>query len=486
MANVNQLRSELVLLNDQIDRLHKDERGNLREFTPAEQKRFDGLLAERTKLDEELQKHEEILHAASNPSQVVEPGSDSARDRWGANVKHRSAGKAWQVRDGAAGDEVRGRAVDALEHLGASDDSIERALGAMLDQARHPEEQNELARRIAVCSSPDYARAFAKLACDPVSGHNSWTGPERAAWDQMLEVRAALKSGATTGSYMVPTHLDPTIILTNSGTSNVIRQMSRVVQLPVGNTWHGVSSDGVTASFDAELAEVSDDSPTLANPSIPVQKAQALVQFSIEAAEDIANLQSEVLMLFNDAKDRLEETKFAVGAGSGSNEPKGVFTTISATTASRVVSTTAAAIGTPDLKAVYRAVPARYRRVSKWLTNPLYSLAVKDLGTAVSASYSGDLREPAASRWYDLPVVESDDSPTTQTTTALDPEILLGDWSKFVVVDRLGAQAELIPFLFNTANNLPDGRRAVYFHWRTGSDVVDTNAFRLLCDKTTA
>jgi HK97 family phage major capsid protein len=355
----------------------------------------------------------------------------------------------------------------------------------MLEQARHPQEQNELARRIAVCSNPDYARAFAKLAVDPTSGHNSWTGAERAAWDAMLEARAAMAVGSgATGGYMVPTHLDPTIILTNAGTSNVIRSISRQVTLASQTTWHGVSSDGVTASYDAEAAEVSDDSPTLVSPSIDTFQGQAFIRASVQAFDDIANLQSEALRLFADAKDRLEETKFTVGAGS--TEPTGVFTTIAATTASRVTSTTAATIGVVDLKAVYRAVPARHRRVARWLANPLYTLAVKDLGTAVNASFSGDLRDPSASRWYDLPVVESDDAPTTQTTTALDSEILLGDFSQFVIVDRLGATAEFIPHLFHTSNNRPSGERGMYFRFRNGSGVVNTGAFRLLVDKTSA
>ena len=372
------------------------------------------------------------------------------------------------MRDSRDGDEVRGRAVDALVAVDASDEAIQRAYDAMLDQSRHPEEGNELARRIAVGSNPDYARAFAKLAMDPISGHQGWTGAERAAWDAMLEVRAAMAVGSgATGGYAVPTHLDPTIILTNAGSSNVVRDVSRVVSLTHGNVWHGVSSDGVTASFDAEAAEVSDDSPTLANPEVETHGARAFVRGSIEAFQDIPNLQAEISRLFADAKDRLEETKFSTGSGTG--EPTGVFTTIAATTASRVVSTTAAAIGVVDLNAVYRAVPARHRRVSKWLANPVYTLAVKSLGTAVNASYSGDLREPAASAWIDLRVLESDDAPTTQTTTALDPEILLGDFKQFVIADRTGATAEFIPHLFSTANGRPTGERGVFFMWRTGS-----------------
>jgi HK97 family phage major capsid protein len=484
MASVTELRAELKALDAEIMALHHDRNapGGLREFTPKEQTQYDNLHAEREVLAEKIAKHEAIADGAKDPSRsvvAVKPDKRSA-----PNVNYRSAGKAWQVRDDAAGDELRGRAVDALEGIDASDESIRRALDTMIEQSRHVQEKDELARRIAVCSNPDYARAFAKLAVDPTTGHNTWTSAERAAWDKMLEARAAMAIGAgATGGYMVPTHLDPTIILTNNGSSNVIRQISREVTLASQTVWNGISSAGVTASYDSEATEVSDDSPTLANPQITTYQAQAFVRASVQAWDDIANLESEVHRLFADAKDRLEEAKFTVGAGS--TEPTGVFTTIAATTASRVVSTTAATIGVVDLKAVYRAVPARHRRVANWLSNSLYTLTVKDLGTAVSSSYSGDLREPAASRWYDLPVVESDDAPTTQTTTALDAEILLGDFSQFVIVDRLGASAEFIPHLFGGSGR-PTGERGVYFRFRNGSGVTNTNAFRLLVDKTSA
>lgn len=484
MASVDELRAELEALDAEIQALHHDKNGELREFTAPTQKRFDALTAERAELRDNLAQYEAITRGGRDPARSF-PAVRTANEDKRVNVNFRSAGKAWQVRDDADGDELRGRAVDALEGIGASDEAIERALGAMYDQADAPAENNELARRLAVCSSPDYARAFAKLARDPISGHNTWTGAERAAWDAALEARAsmAIDTGAT-GLFAVPTHLDPTVIVTNDGTSNVIRAISREVQLSVGNTWNGISSDGVTASYDDEATEVSDDSPTLAQPSIDAHMARAMVVGSMEVFDDIPNLQSEVLRLFHDAKDRLEETKFTVGSGVG--EPTGVFTTIAATAASRVVSTTAATIGVADLKAVYRAVPARHRRVARWLANTLYTLEVKDLGTAVNASFSGDLRDPAASRWYDLPVIESDDAPTTQTTTALDPEILLGDFSQFVIVDRIGASAEFIPHLFHVGNNLPSGQRGVFFRFRSGSKVVNTNAFRLLVDKTSA
>lgn len=301
------------------------------------------------------------------------------------------------------------------------------------------------------------------------------------------EERAAIAVGTNTqGGYLVPTHLDPTIILTNSGTSNVIRGMSRVVTLTEGNVWRGVSTAGVTASWDAELAEVSDDSPSFTQPTVTLFKAASLVQATVEAFEDAANnLASDVMMMFADAKDRLEGAAHATGSGSG--QPRGIVTALDANTNVEIISTTAATIGEVDIHSVYRQLPVRWRGNGQWLTNPLYSLAVKRLGTAVSSSYSGDLTQPVSSRWLDKPVVESDDMPTTQTTTANDNEIVFGDFSNFVIVDKPGSMSvEFIPHLFNTANNLPDGRRAWYMHWRNGSNSVNDLAFRILQDKTSA
>lgn len=329
-------------------------------------------------------------------------------------------------------------------------------------------------RGIILRSSDVYAEAWAKLV----------TGRE---FTLTTEERTVLGvSTNANGKYLLPTHLDPTIILTNAGTSNVIRGLARVVTLTDGQAaWNGITSAGVTASWDGEVVEVSDDSPTFGQPSIPTVRAQAFVQASISAAEDIANLSSDLLMMFSDARDRLEGAAHATGAGT--TEPKGVFTAVAAVSGSRVVSGTAATIALADLNSVYRGVPVRFRSRATWLANPLYTLAVKALGTAVSASYSGDLRDPVAGRILGAPLVESDDAPTTQTTTALDNEILFGDFSQFVIVDRPGGMAvEYIPHLFNTANNLPDGRRGWYATWRNGSDVTNADAFRLLVDKTTA
>lgn len=329
--------------------------------------------------------------------------------------------------------------------------------------------QNILARQ-----RPEYASGFAKL----VTGRGDLLDPEE---------RAAMAVGTNTaGGHLVPTHLDPSLMLTNAGSTNMMRQNARVVTLTEGNIWNGVTTAGVTASWDAELTEVSDDSPAVAKVSIPLNKPQAFIQASIEAFEDIAGLTSDILMLFADARDRLEGAGHMTGLGS-SNQPKGLFTAINASASLQVVSTTAAVLGEVDIHALYRALPIRWRGQASFVANPLYTLAVKRLGTAVSSSYSGDLTMPVTERWLGRTVLESDDAPTTQTTTALDQEIAFAPLNEYVIVDKPGsASIEFVPLLFNTATNLPDGRRGWYMHWRTGGDMPNIAAGRILCDKTSA
>ena len=333
----------------------------------------------------------------------------------------------------------------------------------------------EWARSLIVRSSDVYESAWGKA----VTGRDyTLTAEERTALSTVTNAN---------GNFLVPTHLDPTVILSNDGSSNAIRAISRVVTLtrPGDTSWQGITSAGVTASFDAQLAEVSDDSPTFSQPSIPVHKAQAFVQASIEAAEDIAGLQTEILMMFADARDRLEGAAHATGTGT--NQPTGIFTALDANTNCEIVSDTAAAIFKEDLDEVYRSVPVRFRGRSSWLMHPIWALEVQNLGSAVSNKFTTDLSQGTATQLYGRPVVESDDAPSTTTTTVRDNRIVFGDFANYVIVDKPGSFAvEYIPQLFNASNNLPDGRRGWYAYWRTGAATTVDTAFRLLQDKTSA
>lgn len=460
--NIDTLRTEIEALDAEIRSLHQTEEGELREFTPDEQTAFDEKIAARASKMALLERHEAIEKAAQMPERTVAPTAPNV-------VTQRDAMEIMSDRSSTP-TQLADAAMRSLEDK----DILPENLAHVRQVLKRHASDRAWAEGVILRSQDVYASAWLKVM----------TGRENALTSEERTVLGV--STNANGKYLLPTHLDPTIILTSALSTNEIRKISRVVTLSDGQpAWNGITSAGVTASWDGEVVEVSDDSPTFGQPSISTVRAQALVQASISATEDIANLGNDVMMMFADAKDRLEGAAHATGAGT--TTPKGVFTAVAAVTASRVVSTTAATIGLVDLNSTYLGVPARYRANAKWVANPLYTVAIKTLGTAVSASYSGDLREPTAGRILGKDVVESDDAPTTQTTTALDQEVLIGDFNQFVIVDRPGGMSvEFIPHLFNTTTNLPDGRRAWYATWRNGSDVTNVDAFRLLVDKTTA
>jgi HK97 family phage major capsid protein len=299
--------------------------------------------------------------------------------------------------------------------------------------------------------------------------------------------RAAMAVGTNTaGGHLVPTHLDPTLILTNSGAKDVVRSMSRVVSLTGGaNKWNGVSTAGSTASWDAELTEVSDDTPAVAPIQIPVHSAKSLIQASIESFEDISGLASDVQMLLADSRIRLEAIAHMTGSGSG--QPTGIFTALDANTNVEISLTTGSTFTRADLAAVANALGDRWTEGSEWLMHPGMLERIAALGTALGANYTTDMTQRPTDQLLGYPVRKSFTAPNTFQTTTIDNLLVFGEFSNFVIVDKPGSTSvEFIPHMFNTSNNLPDGRRAWYMHFRNGSDSVNDLAFRLLQDKTTA
>ena len=55
--------------------------------------------------------------------------------------------------------------------------------------------------------------------------------------------------------------------------------------------------------------------------------------------------------------------------------------------------------------------------------------------------------------------------------------IVLGDFSYYKIIDRIGMSIETIPHLFDVTNNMPTGQRGLYAYWRNGAKVLDANAF---------
>jgi HK97 family phage major capsid protein len=376
-----------------------------------------------------------------------------------------------EVRRDASPAEMRGRVESILESERSLDgDASERVLDLVETHDRGMNSDNKVARHIIATGRPAYRSAFGKL----VTGRPETLTPEES--HAINEVRAATLTGSAGGA-AVPYVIDTTMIDTNAGSVNPMRQLATVKTITTG-TWTGVSSAGVTASWDAEAAEVSDDAPTLVAPTIDAEKGQMFVGGSSEVFDDWAGMEQDIRGMFSVARDNLESDGFTTGTGSG--QPTGIIKALDGT-ASEVAPGTAETFAVGDVYALETALAARHRAGASFMANK----AVYQLVRQFDANGGADMWErigagqPAQLLGYNAYENSSMDGAFDAAATADNFLLLLGDFKKFYIVDRLGMTVEYIPNLFG-ANNRPTGERGLLAHFRTGSGCVDINAFRLL------
>jgi HK97 family phage major capsid protein len=331
-----------------------------------------------------------------------------------------------------------------------------------------------MAHLVVSTSRPEYRSAFAKY----ISGNEALlTNDERRA---VLETRGSTMLLAdANGGYAVPALLDPSVIYTGSGTANPIRQVARIVT-GMDDTWRGVTSAGITASWDSEEIQVSNDGPTLGQATVVSHKASAFVPFSVEIEGDWAGLATEMSELFMEAKDELETTAFATGAGTADN-PYGILTDLFAASGTvGVLPTTDGQFGAVDVRALFGALGPRYRPNSVFMSSIDVQNEVRGLDTAGGLSnQTVSLTEPYSFAVLGRPYYENSGFPAFTGTTGASSILVVGDFRNYVVFDRVGSRVEFVPHLTG-ANGRPTGSRGLYFWWRVGGKTVNTNAFRLL------
>lgn len=226
---------------------------------------------------------------------------------------------------------------------------------------------------------------------------------------------------------------------------------------------------------------MTEGSPTLSNPTITAAMLTAYLTASYEIFED-SGLQSQLPGLIGEAFSYAEQTAFV--SGSGSTAPKGIITAISATAASTVTATTRGSFTTAsavDVFALLAALPSRYENSSTWVANKATFNTIRQMS---STGGSGSLfwtnfndNSLGAQPLLGSPIRQASDfSSATTSGTVL---AVLGDFSQFVIYDRVGTSVEFMQNVVD-GSGLPTGQRGLVAHKRVGSDVTDLNAFRFL------
>jgi HK97 family phage major capsid protein len=418
---------------------------------------YDTLERRRVPLAERAQKLN-LIHAVSKDEKSTEP-AEARRTETPTQVyrnKRDPFDDMEAVRTNMLrGSEMRERAQDAIEWVSRSGwvdfphDHAERA-------TQLATQSKGIARHILLTGTQDYYESFRSYLADP----------------EGLAQRATTVGTGSLG-YMLPFPLDPTIILTNTGSSNPYRRVSRVEQT-TSNTWNGVTSAGVDAAFGAESVAATDANPAVAQLQITPQRARAWVFGSYESLAD-SDLGAQLPRLFADAKDRLEEGAFATGAGTGVF-PQGAVT---AATTGNTAAATAYAVA--DVYTLQARLSPRFRnsRSAAFLANLFYLNKTRQFDTAGGSSFWANLGQGTPEQLLGKPIFESSSmsSATAQNSLVL----LFGDFEQYVIVDRVGMSILYNPMIMAAATgNLPTGEAGWFAFWRVGAKASTANALQVL------
>lgn len=479
----DELTADLEQLKERRKAIHAENEG--KRFSPETRAQFNQLcddIKDREETLDELLRREQILEEQARKPDNIErvsvarSGATRGEDIWDLSTIRRDF---WDNPE-AENRELRDRALRAIEgagipHPGISREDAQTHLERLLGDGEGGDRRGaDVARHYLLTGSPQYKRAFTKyLSNEP-----------RTAQEEGHLFRAASLT-TTSGGFAVPFVLDPTVIPTSSGAINPYRPIGNVSQITV-DEWRGVSSDGITAAFQAEAAAVTDNTPTLAQPTVSTEMARAFVPFSIEIGMDWSGFSSEMATMLADSKDVLEATKMAVG--SGTNEPFGVVT--GATTVFTASDTDSLVVA--DIYGVHNALGPRFRSRAVWTLNNAIADRIRQIDTVGGSQMVApnlNVRTAAvaatmqdARMGFDL-LGHATYEASAQSGAVTTGQLIgvIGDFGYYKIVDRIGLTIETIPHLFGAAQgNLPTGQRGLFAFWRVGAKVLHANAFRTL------
>lgn len=365
------------------------------------------------------------------------------------------------------------RAIERGTFPGQKRSACQERVSELLDTV--DDDQGTLARRILITGSPLYERAFGKaVLARSTAGLSS------------DEQRALSLSTDAEGGYAVPYQLDPTVILTDGGSTNPLRRISRVERI-VGKEYQVITSEGVVATRTPEVAEATDADPDFEQPAVRPSAVHVFVPFSMDLDQDWARLRGELSRMFMKAKDNEEADSFINGAGTlisgGGHNPQGIVAGLPAgaptdtpTPGSEVDDGGVFSSQTLyDMEAGPEGLPPDFRANARWLANKSIYNLVRQLDTQGGADLWVRLGAGQPGELIGYPAEEASRMPATTD----DRYLILGDFQEFLIVDRVGMSVELVPHVFGASRRMPTGQRGLYARWRNSTRILVPNAFRV-------
>ena len=235
--SLSEARATLAVLMEEVTEL-----SSLESVTPEQEARLDSLVA--TEIDEQRARVDALEAREAKVSEIRKLSERESVREEGADPASRGSRKKSDPFDlsEVRGDmsapgrvrELRARAHDAIEQAPEYVTDAQRTSAAKhLDN----DTKGDVAAHYLTYGSPEYVDSWTNYMT---------TGTFRSSDGE--HNRAAMSTTAANGGYLIPFHLDPTVILTNAGSTNPFRAISRVDTI-ASNVWHGVTSAGVTAEW---------------------------------------------------------------------------------------------------------------------------------------------------------------------------------------------------------------------------------------------
>ena len=464
MDKLSELRSQLDTLKTEVTALSEKD-----ELSPEEETRFEAALGEFTTAKDAYEAAEQRAAAVA----AVQNGRWAEGHDAPSQINRSGLPRAAEVRNMNRG-EVRQAAIRVAEARGKH---LSAAQQADLERKINTRNQNfdgdVVGRMLVISETDEYHSAFMK----GMSGNNIFTPEEGNA---VLEMRAANEGTGSAGGFGIPILIDPTIILTSGAAAAPILDICTVTTITT-DQWKGVNSAGMSWHYYAEAAVVSDDTATLAQPTIPVYRASGFLPYTLEVGDDYPGFQEEMSKLL--AQGYLNLVAPTTATGSGSSQPTGIFTGLQNQTnsPSHVTVTTKGTLGAVDVRTAWQNLPERFRPNATWFMNVSVENSIRAFGNNLAlADYTINLTADGLGRLTGRPVVLSDYAPSPTNTTGAESFLVVGDFSHYRFIQRAGMVVELVPHLFDTSTGRPLGERGWFAYARHGADADAYNAFRLV------
>lgn len=476
-------------LDDQLDALHREGSEILDRaddgLAPDEESRLEEIRSEIDRLGKRKRQVESIWRAAQNPANVTHGTSHDRDPLADPRDRHTTStfDNPWQVErtmfgPAAVPEDVYARSLSAIERVAGMSDE-QRQVATKKIEAAHARGDDGVAALVLATTSPEYVSAFSRWMRNE---QDLWSREELDAVRRVRDLERAMNVGTdASGGFLVPESMDPSLIIDDSGDINPVRQLARTVTVSTRSSIF-LTSTAVTASYDGEATEVSDDSVTLSEVEITAHKGQAFIPFSIELGLT-SNLTAQLARLFTDGKEQIEAEKFVLGTGDAANEPRGFIDALSGS-ASEINSNTTDTFALSDVYDLDEELPPRYttpRSRVAWAAHKKIYQQMREAGGSNLDDFWVGLENARPNMLLGYQAMEVSDMDGTINANNENRVLVLANWRDFFgIVDRIGMRIESVPHVFGTTNNRPLGQRGAYAFWMSGSDRLVLDAARAL------